>query len=227
MDERASSKNGTLNVTTRGARRASLGNTVAAVFLTTELLEQVLYCMPAKEVLLAQRVCRKFRCVISESKLLQQKLFFSPAEMTSGWKYDALAGNWIRLSGTDLGAAQRQGSDIVSDGVPNPMLFQQAGEPDPPRLHAGRRRHIGLVATYKDLGPSMHHPQASWRRMYLTQPPRDRANLLLSSGHDGSAYRKDGVKGSDLYQTRFALEKQLNRAHNRAPGGVKLHVLLL
>lgn len=57
-----------------------------AVFLTTELLENVLRHLPMKDLLLAQRVSRKWSGVIKQSKELQQALFFVPQEAEVGWE---------------------------------------------------------------------------------------------------------------------------------------------
>ncbi|KAK0884278.1 hypothetical protein LTR87_001907 [Friedmanniomyces endolithicus] len=45
-----------------------------AVLLTTELLENILRSLPAKDLLLAQRVSPKWRDVITRSRQLQQQL---------------------------------------------------------------------------------------------------------------------------------------------------------
>ncbi|KAK0287004.1 hypothetical protein LTR35_004473 [Friedmanniomyces endolithicus] len=45
-----------------------------AVLLTTELLEKILRSLPAKDLLLAQRVSLKWRDVIASSRQLQQLL---------------------------------------------------------------------------------------------------------------------------------------------------------
>lgn len=51
---------------------------VACVFDTVELFEAVLVCLPARDLLLAQRVSRRWQNVIAKSTKLQRALFFVP-----------------------------------------------------------------------------------------------------------------------------------------------------
>jgi hypothetical protein len=48
------------------------------VFAATELLESILAQLPPRDLLLAQRVCRRWRDTIVGSIALQQRLFFCP-----------------------------------------------------------------------------------------------------------------------------------------------------
>lgn len=64
---------------TRGAARRSLFD---AVLLTTELLEKILPHIPMKDLLLAQRVARKWKVVFSWFKQLQQALFLASIQPT-------------------------------------------------------------------------------------------------------------------------------------------------
>lgn len=68
------------SVTTRAMAQRHMSDTV---FLTTELLERILVKLPMKDLLLAQRVSKKFRNVINGSKTLRQALFFISAEPES------------------------------------------------------------------------------------------------------------------------------------------------
>ncbi|KAK3630645.1 hypothetical protein LTR56_017325 [Elasticomyces elasticus] len=47
------------------------------VFATTELLEQILACVPARDVLLAQRVSQRWQAIVKASPNLQQLLLFT------------------------------------------------------------------------------------------------------------------------------------------------------
>lgn len=53
---------------------------LACVFDTVELLEAILVCLPSKELLLTQRVSKRWRYVICGSIKLQRALFFEPEE---------------------------------------------------------------------------------------------------------------------------------------------------
>ena len=50
----------------------------AQVFDTTELLEMILYKLPVKDLLFAQRVAKQWKAAIDNSVKLQQALFFRP-----------------------------------------------------------------------------------------------------------------------------------------------------
>lgn len=63
------------NMTTRNMSRIAAAT---AVFMTTELLENILWFLPMKDLLLNQRVCRKWQVVIEDTPRLQQSLFFRP-----------------------------------------------------------------------------------------------------------------------------------------------------
>ena len=47
---------------------------------TPELLEHILFQLPTKDLLLAQRVCKFWQANIKASKKIQQALFFRPAD---------------------------------------------------------------------------------------------------------------------------------------------------
>ena len=50
----------------------------AQVFDTTELLEMILYKLPIRDLLFAQRIAKQWKAVIDNSVKLQQALFFRP-----------------------------------------------------------------------------------------------------------------------------------------------------
>ncbi|TKA31264.1 hypothetical protein B0A54_15319 [Friedmanniomyces endolithicus] len=58
-----------------------------AVFMTAELLEDILMHLPLKELSVAQGACRRFREVVTTSAKLQQKLFLRPSALglTEKW----------------------------------------------------------------------------------------------------------------------------------------------
>ncbi|KAI6800527.1 hypothetical protein KC332_g15622 [Hortaea werneckii] len=60
-----------------------------AVLHTTEHLENVLYFLPMKDLLFAQRVCTKWRELIQRSIPLQEALFLRPREL-------GVNGSWSR-----------------------------------------------------------------------------------------------------------------------------------
>ncbi|KAF2167173.1 hypothetical protein M409DRAFT_54364 [Zasmidium cellare ATCC 36951] len=171
------------SVTTRGAKRKSVAD---AVFLTTELLENVLRFLPMKDLLISQRVARKWRAVISESKELQQALFMIPREADTGWEVimeadneeDEEGGsaisaiNSVKLSQVDT---EVENKSYVKHGELNPMFFEQDSElRDIWQIFEEGCTIFGLKKEYhrpRAQRTWMKRPEASWRKMLILQPP--------------------------------------------------------
>jgi hypothetical protein len=56
--------------------RPTMAAAAERVLATYELIEPILFNLPTKDLLLAQRVCTKWKSVIEQSTMLQQALFF-------------------------------------------------------------------------------------------------------------------------------------------------------
>lgn len=146
--------------------RASI---LGAVFLTTELLEKILQYLPMKDLLLAQRVSRKWRAVINESRALQQALFLLPREADAYWELiEGPKDKLVRIPKDDY-VRGVESKDVFRSGRLNQLLFEEIQYP-----------YQGLVSRAEDGGcevfrlrfrPSAKHAAASWRRMLVTQPP--------------------------------------------------------
>ena len=142
-----------------------------AVFLTTELLTSILRCLPTKDLLLSQRVSTKWRAVITESLELQQALFMIPEEPTTRWLYERV--NFLqtdKLSRVDptlpLGGIHN-GSHIMDCGRLNGLLFKQNRFWPLPE----RAKNYAQASFHAILPLPAGGPEASWRRMLITQPP--------------------------------------------------------
>lgn len=61
-----------------GTRQSTRTSVCNAVFMTTKLLEKVLLCLPLKDILLGQRVSKKWQAVIKRSTLIRKALFLLP-----------------------------------------------------------------------------------------------------------------------------------------------------
>lgn len=159
---------------TRNARKAALYN---AVFLTTELLENILEQLPMRDLLLAQRVCRKWKAVIEGSEYMQQLLYLKPAEAKFCWRVEDTApwdlptltkveADYKLRPGESMKATLFRHMDVnplVMVNDPFQVMF------DGPAMLENKLGTLAFV-------PQMRHktwrnPKASWRRMLLSQPP--------------------------------------------------------
>ncbi|KAI7158462.1 hypothetical protein KC349_g4833 [Hortaea werneckii] len=99
-----------------------------AVLHTTELLENILYFLPMKDLLFAQRVCMKWRELIRRSIPLQEALFFRPKELNVFWRL---------IKEPDMPAKLKKASrkeyledwsgEILDSAIPNPLLCNIGG----------------------------------------------------------------------------------------------------
>lgn len=67
-------------MTTDAARKAVLN--------TTELLEQIILCLPWKKIFVIQRTCQQFRDTIRSSTPIQQRMFLKPSVEPQVWKLE-------------------------------------------------------------------------------------------------------------------------------------------
>ncbi|KAK4493801.1 hypothetical protein PRZ48_014986 [Zasmidium cellare] len=175
----------TSSVITRAGKRQNLSN---AVFLTTELLENVLRFLPMKDLLISQRVARKWRAVINESKELQQALFMVPREADTAWEIvtgdpleddedggrEILAINTVNMT-KDHPDTQEKDKVYVRHGELNPMFFEQrTAHRDFWQLLKDGCIIFHLKKEYQRPRAQrtwMKRPEASWRKMLILQPP--------------------------------------------------------
>ncbi|KAK5705727.1 hypothetical protein LTR17_021415 [Elasticomyces elasticus] len=156
--------------TTRLTTKHSVFN---AVLLTTELLEPILSQLPMKDLLLAQRVSRKWRDVIAQSKEMQQQLFMLPREAEFVWDRSFTEdGDWSELTRFRGDKSRRQPGDYehtFNSGDVNELLLTVDNH-----QNIWSKTSDGSATEYVKFGPSLpplDNPEASWRRMLLTQPP--------------------------------------------------------
>ncbi|KAI6826204.1 hypothetical protein KC367_g6764 [Hortaea werneckii] len=137
-----------------------------AVLHTTELLENILYFLPMKDLLFAQRVCTKWRELIQRSVPLQEALFFRPRELGVHWKLveepevhpklvKIVKESWLL-------------HEVFRAAIPNPLLckIDVLGTRRVNNALGGRPGGIWFRAR-----PSAARPEASWRRMLIAHAP--------------------------------------------------------
>ncbi|KAK4956876.1 hypothetical protein LTR10_006405 [Elasticomyces elasticus] len=143
-----------------------------AVFLTTELLENILGQLPMKDLLLAQRVSRKWRDVIVQSKGMQQQLFMLPIEAEYVWDLSiAEDSDWFEITRStgdkNVRHLQRY-LHTFNSGNTNELLVTSEGNQCLWEKASPLGAYEPLIL--RNL-PSLDNPDASWRRMLLSQPP--------------------------------------------------------
>ena len=170
-----------------------------AVFDTFELLESILYELPMRDLLLAQRVNKQCRAIIQSSKKLQRALFFVPVE-----------GGSMSLHLRDWTHSQQstwlwKGAKTKSKPLCNPLLGRVT------QAIYGLSSYMSETLNER-LPLSWLEPNASWRRMLPTQPPNSTNFWIFSlSGYWGT----DSICGSgeQLMGDAFdELERQWKRS---------------
>lgn len=154
------------------------------VFHLPELLEVVLLNLPQRDLLLSQRVARSFRHTIQGSVRLQRALFFSPDWNLGGRAFDAYsANNWPGQKPENNRLLLR----AFPGSYPTVTLFIVNDSPTPNEMAIGRRgsehRSWDVCISFPaervpSCSPAVHHPQASWRKMFLSQPPCTSLHLV-------------------------------------------------
>ncbi|KAK0322498.1 hypothetical protein LTR82_006457 [Friedmanniomyces endolithicus] len=175
-----------------------------------ELLELILLHLSQKDLLLSQRVSRTFRSTINHSPTLQRALFLAP-----DWKLEC-AGPFGLQHPTRYPGPKPENNRLLlrafPGNYPTVSLVIVNDSPTPAEFATGRRGsehwswdvcvsfpadqlpHCGV--------PAVSYPEASWRRMYLCQPPC--ADLYLSRRYQRSArpamVREGGITMGELFE---------------------------
>ncbi|KAF2006414.1 hypothetical protein P154DRAFT_258943 [Amniculicola lignicola CBS 123094] len=114
-----------------------------------ELLEQILLLLPMRDLLLSQRVCRRWRHVIVDSKPIQRALHFLPVSDDTPGRYE----NPLLFDEPPF--CDYFGIGIMGDegGLTGILMVGDS--------HSGWK---------KGWPKAFRYTEASWRRMQLTQP---------------------------------------------------------
>ncbi|KAK5680167.1 hypothetical protein LTS10_007094 [Elasticomyces elasticus] len=156
-------------VTRQSTRQAAIN----AVFLTTELLEGILHQLPMKDLLLAQRISRRFRDVIGQSVILQQDLFMQPREADFAWKILETPGKWDKLQKITVKGCNGQDftkREVHLSGQVNEVIFKRLQDHGMLWRHENER-FLRFIFS-RPLAPWWEGGEGvSWRKMFVTQPP--------------------------------------------------------
>ena len=174
---------------------------VAAVFDTTELLESILTRLDTRTLLLAQRVERRWKQVISSSKPLLKKLFLLPTTTFD----EILDYGFLDVSDSEkyniLDSTSNRSKWLEQVVILNDLLFDTTRE--------WKLRSVSFA--------SPHAPQSdvtpSWKRMLLTQPPPSTGNgdvmFWFEDARDNDELCEEVDTMDELMQKIYAKERGL------------------
>lgn len=128
-------------------KRTTSTSAAESVLKTPELLELVLAHFDQAELMNAQRVCRRWKDIISSSLPLRRMLYLSPTLKVD--ERIPVDNAWLKSRFPDLGIYLLQGN---------------------PKWRPKYIKALG-AADFERLGDNFYEPNASWRDMLLTQPP--------------------------------------------------------
>ncbi|KAK0254406.1 hypothetical protein B0A54_13182 [Friedmanniomyces endolithicus] len=164
-----------------------------AVFMTTELLEDILILLPLKKIFVIQRVCRQFRKVVATSVKIQQKLFLRlPGHgLLEKWTMFRIesSNSQPRLKLTRLQINGSRPTTTILDHDNQTCLYGAAATWNPYFSNQLAHRYQFSRTRYPIFDQSTHYGSdgtvfvllgsASWRGMYLTDQPCKTANVYL------------------------------------------------
>lgn len=124
----------------------------------TELLEMVLYELPPIDILVYQRVCQRWKDIITHGEKFQQALFFKPA-----------------TNGTLKPRKERTFRELASSVE---ATWADASKPQRIFLNPMLAELIDAVKNGRD--KKWTSQNASWRRMLLTRPSSDETCVMAT-----------------------------------------------
>ncbi|ORY12097.1 hypothetical protein BCR34DRAFT_600852 [Clohesyomyces aquaticus] len=160
---------------------------------TPELAEAILLQMTARDLLQAQRISRYIKILIQSSPRLQQALFFRAAPASKKWFVNPL----LRESFLPW---------IV---IPHPEVRSLPSHEDLERLD------WTFTPERKD---AFLRPEASWRRMFLIQPPPTELSIFYHKNY-GQVYKtqisfKDSDSKGVTMDAIYDIPEQFTRKHH-------------
>ncbi|TKA74005.1 hypothetical protein B0A55_07745 [Friedmanniomyces simplex] len=195
-----------------------MDSAASQVLRLPELLELVLLHLSQKDLLLSQRTSRSFRNTVKGSIVLQRALFLAPDWKLEGRAFDA-------YSTTNRPGQKPENNRLLlrafPGNYPTVSLVIVNDSPTPMEFATGRRgsEHWSwdvCVSFPADklptCVPAVSYPEASWRRMYLSQPPC--ADLYLARRYQRSTrpamVRENGITMGELFDESICAKEKAN-----------------
>jgi F-box-like len=137
-----------------------LSQAAKKVLEITELLETILSRLELRDLVVAQRVCKRWHSLINVSPKLQRAMFMLPSFSRADVVFNPAL------------------DDLFQDSFGRNILRKTYHyRPDPNHVP---RAEYKLTAKDWICSPTFMRPDASWRRMLPTQPPMTRGVVLLA-----------------------------------------------
>lgn len=179
------------------------------VFAIPELLELILQHLPPRDLLLTQRAAQSFRSTTQGSIRLRRKLFLEPDWHLEGRVFDAYKpgnkpgrkpDNNRLLLRAFPGCYPTITLVILRDGISagGQTTFSIGGH----REEWSWDVCMSFPANHPpDVAPAVTYPEASWRQMFLSQPPCKSLYLVRrwQRGLRPAIVREGGVKMGDFF----------------------------
>ena len=137
------------------------------VFSTFELFELILGFLPERYLLLSQRISSLTKQTIDRSADLQQRLFFRPHLAAPDASESSAYGNYSSCV---------KMNPLLERAFPN-WFVRKFGDP-----YSGRRVNIFPGHGNQEKANALARPEASWRRMLISQPPIEALFLTQLTG---------------------------------------------
>ncbi|KAF2231295.1 hypothetical protein EV356DRAFT_507036 [Viridothelium virens] len=170
------------------------------VLSTWELLEDILLRAPTKTILMSQRVAQSWRDVIQASHNLQRALFLEPIPGERGNLRIKTQVSQLGLCDVRFTWTSRKGTFCSCGAVEKCVAFNSllehvftlSGSLFRNSKWAREMPKRGIPINSSDIegfyhidtpkeNPAMRYPEASWRKMFLTQPPCFRVGPISTS----------------------------------------------
>lgn len=180
-----------------------------------ELLECVLLHLSQKDLLLSQRVCVSFHETVQTSPKLQRALFFQPDPKLPTEPYSREENG---LKPCPHPGRKPENNRLLlrafPGAYPTVTLVIRNDPPSREDLAVGRPgaeqwswvvsisfpANTGESRLPASCSPAVHYPEASWRRMYLCQPPCESLHLVRKWQRSVNAafVREEGITMGDF-----------------------------
>jgi hypothetical protein len=151
-----------------------------------ELLEHILLHLPQRDLLLAQRVCRRWHAVINASKHIQRALYFLP------------------LPPANSTSSQPASNPLLASAFAGYFKFLAWEEFT--STYTSTWASMLLYSTEKRWQQRFIQEEASWRRMLVTQPPVSHVDIVdqrIAPDYEdcfaeAGAHNEEGVRMGEL-----------------------------